>query len=258
MSNRKTKKRHVEYDPALGPHHPITVKLPDICRKSVRTHINTIYVGTIIRIYDPRFETEGQLATAHWCTIDGVYVTLHNEQKCDFVDLKYKKWVVDHRCVKVGAFKLFSKASFNDIEDDIRNKTINEIKQRNHRILMNYTYMDFLTRKDRETYDCTLFQLTCNCGCSKQVVKYTCSQNNTVNAGRRYYGCSDRYTDSQDSCNFFVWESEIEHEKYITCECGRLCKKVNVSKEGLLPVFKFICIDRYNKMYPGCKVYIDA
>ena len=102
MASLKNKRLHVEYD-SVPDHQPsVMVKLPERCRKSVRTHINTIYVGTIIRIYDPRFGTEGQLATAHWCTSDGIYVTLHNEQKCDFVDLKYKKWVVDHRCVKVG------------------------------------------------------------------------------------------------------------------------------------------------------------
>ena len=56
---------------------------------------------------------------------------------------------------------------------------------------------------------------------------------------------------------FFVWESEVEHHRYIKCECGTLCKKVNVSKKGLLPVFKFICINRYNKVHPGCKVYLD-
>ena len=112
---------------------PITFeRLPDTCRKSLRTHINSIYVGSIVRIYDPRFITEGQLATAYWCTRDGLFVTLHSEQRCDFADLKYKKWIVDHRCVKVGALKLFSKASSNDIDENPRNKTINEIKQRNY------------------------------------------------------------------------------------------------------------------------------
>ena len=104
---------------------------------------------------------------------------------------------------KVGVFKLFSKASSNDIDEDLQNKTINEIKQRNYRILMNYTFMDFPSRKDRESYDSTLFKMTCNCGCSKQVKKYSCSKSNAANAGRRYYGCEDRYTSSQDSCNFF-------------------------------------------------------
>ena len=118
--------------------------------------------------------------------------------------------------------------------------------------------MDFPTRMGRENYDYTLFKMICNCGCSKQVTNYTCSENNAVNPGRRYYSCSDRYTDSHDSCNFCVWETEIEHQKYITCECGTLCKKVNVIQKGLLPEFKFICIDRYNKVHPGGKVYIDA
>ena len=126
----------------------------------------------------------------------------------------------------MGVFKLFSKTSPNDIDEDLRNKTINEIKQHNHRILMNYTFMDFPSRKDRKSYDCTLFKMTCNCGCSKQVKKYRCSENNAVNTGRRYYGCADRYTSSQDSCNFFVWKWEVEHHSYIKCEYGTLCKKV--------------------------------
>ena len=82
--------------------------------------------------------------------------------------------------------------------------------------------------------------------------------NNSDNAGRKYYGCSDRYSNSHDSCNFFVWESEIEHEKYITCECGTLCKKVNINEKGLLSVFKFVCINRYNKVNPGCEIFLDG
>ena len=62
---------------------------------------------------------------------------------------------------------------------------------------MNYTFMDFPSRKDRESYDCTLFKMSYNCGCNKQVKKYSCSENDVVNAGRRYYGCKDRYTSSQ-------------------------------------------------------------
>ena len=167
MSNQESKRVKVEEVLSFNP-QPITFeRLPDTCKKSVRTHINSIYVGSIVRIYDPRFGGERQLATAHWCTLKGLFVTLHSEQRCDFVDLKYKKWIVDHRCVKVGMLKRFSKASSNDIDEDLRNKTINEIKQRNYQILMNYTYIDFPSRKDRESYDCTLFKMTCNCGCSK-------------------------------------------------------------------------------------------
>ena len=128
MRSQKLKRSHVEGSVSHS-REKVTERLPESCKTSVRTHINSIYVGTIIRIYDPRYGTEGQLATAHWYTDEGVFVTLHDDQRCDFISLKYKKWVVDHRCVNVGAFKLFSKASFNDIEDDLQNKTINEIKQ---------------------------------------------------------------------------------------------------------------------------------
>ena len=56
-----------------------------------------------------------------------------------------------------------------------RKKTVNEIKQQNRRILMNDTMMRFPTEIDRCTYECCLFMLTCNCGYSKQVQKYTYS-----------------------------------------------------------------------------------
>ena len=71
-------------------------RLPDGCKKTVQTHINTIYVGSIIRIYDAGYKPEGQLATVHWITNEGLFVTLHNEGICTFVDLKFKSWVVDH------------------------------------------------------------------------------------------------------------------------------------------------------------------
>ena len=47
--------------------------------------------------------------TVHWITNEGLFVTLHNEGICNFVDLKFKSWVVDHGFVKPGAFKLFAR-----------------------------------------------------------------------------------------------------------------------------------------------------
>ena len=118
--------------------------------------------------------------------------------------------------------------------------------------------MDFPTQFDRETYSCLLFRLTCNCGLSKRVHMYTCAETNPTNPGKRYYGCVDKYNNSNMSCNFFVWCEEVEHETYQKCECGRICKKVNISGEHLLPVFKYVCVNKGNKYHPGCKVFIDA
>ena len=51
--------------------------LPAHCRRTVRTHINTVYVGSIMGIYDRKYGPKGQLATAHLSLNDQVYITLH-------------------------------------------------------------------------------------------------------------------------------------------------------------------------------------
>ena len=254
MSNIKRKKTQSDHK---TPHrNPVTI-LPSKYKDTVRSHVNSVYVGTIIRIYDPSYSEEGQLATAHWVTDQGIFVTLHEEQRSDFVTLKYKTFVVDHRLVKPGAFRLYCRTGTDDIRSEERSKTINEVKQQNSRVLMNHVVMDYPTQLDRETYACSLFKLTCNCGFSKRVKNYTCSEFNKENAGQRYYGCEDKYSTSVHSCNFFVWEREIEHQAYEICDCGILCKRINISKQGLVPVYKFVCVNRNNKYHPGCNVFRD-
>ena len=105
-------------------------RLPDDCKKTVQTHINTIYVESIIRICDSGYKPEGQLATVHWNTNEGLFVTLHNEGICNFVDLKFKSWVVYHGFVKPGAFKLFARYGTNDIQEEQRRLTINDKKKK--------------------------------------------------------------------------------------------------------------------------------
>ena len=213
------------------------IVLPVKYKDTVRSHINSVYVGTILQIYDPAYSEEGQLASVHWITNDGLFVTLHDEQRSDFVTLKLKKIVVDHRLVKPGVFRLFCRTGTDDFKDEEKSKTINEVKQKNSRILMNHMVMDFPTQRDRETYQCSLFKLTCNCGYSKRVKNYTCSESNKVNVGQRYYGWVEKYSTSIDSFNFFVWENEIEHHTYQTCYCGILCKRINISKNGIVPMY---------------------
>ena len=232
--------------------------LPEHCRKTVRTHINTVYVGTVLRIYDNKYGSAGQLATAHWFVFNKLYVTLHKDQICEFVDLSQHQWVVDQETVKPGAFVLYVRPGTNDIKDEKIKKTCNEIRQKNNKVLMNDTLMDYPTEADRETYDCCLFRLTCNCGSSKKAALYTCSRMNDEHAGKKYYGCCNKYVRSEESCNFFVWQKEIEHNHFVKCKCGQLCKKVNVSSGDLLPVFKFVCINRSNKYHQGCNVFLDA
>ena len=47
-------------------------------------------VGIILRIYDPKYDTSGQLEKAHWVIDKGLFVTLHTEDVCTFVDLVRK------------------------------------------------------------------------------------------------------------------------------------------------------------------------
>ena len=122
---------------------------------------------------------------------------------------------------------------------------------------MNDTLIDFPTKADRESYRCSLFHITCNWNNSERAVTYSCYRSNPENAGKLYYGCPKKYTNSEESCNFFVWKTEVEHKKYITCKCGILCKKINISAKGMLPIYKFVCINRNNKYHHGCKVMFD-
>ena len=250
------KKRRVE-DCDLPITGDVRTVVPDGYKDKVNDHINSVYVGTILRIYDRKYSIEGQLATAHWATDQGVYVTLHDEQRSDFITLKYKTWVVDHRPVKPGAFRLFTRPGTDDMRDENRILTINEKKQKNNRILMNNMVMNFPTQRDQQTYECALFKLTCNCGYSKKLKKYTCSHSNRENGGQKYYGCVDKYSMNVNSCNFFVWENEIEHETYQTCKCGILCKKVNIGKKGSPPNYKFVCVNGQNKNHQGCNAFYD-
>ena len=63
-------------------------QLPELSQKIKKEHINSIYVRTILRIYAPEYGNEGQLATTHWATDEGLFCTLHDEQKSSFMQLQ--------------------------------------------------------------------------------------------------------------------------------------------------------------------------
>ena len=148
--------------------HPVK-RLSDIEYMTVKKHINSVYVGTVIRLLGSYSNDKGRLATAHWMDKRGIFVTYHFEEISTFIDLRDKTFVVDHEFVRPGSFQLFTKFGTSDMEHETKKKTVNEIKQQNRRILMNDTMMKFPTETDRSTYECCLFMLTCNCGYSKQV-----------------------------------------------------------------------------------------
>ena len=94
---------------------------------------------------------EGHLVTTYRRIEDDISATLHDDCKMGFVSLKYKTWVVDQRQVKPGSLRLFSRFGTDDIEEENKINTINKIKQKNSRILINNTLMDYPTQVDRQT-----------------------------------------------------------------------------------------------------------
>ena len=120
----RTKKRWVERYVSANIVRSTTVVL-DGYKDKVNDHINSVYVGTILRIYDPAYSIEGQLATAHWATEKGVFFTLHDEQRSDLISLEYKTWVVDPRPVKPDPLRLFNRSGKDDMKDETRKLTIN-------------------------------------------------------------------------------------------------------------------------------------
>ena len=75
ISNHTQKKRKTS---ETFEHVSDQIQLPISRRLTVKSHVNSIYVGSIVRIYDKRYGTEGQLVTVHWGTEDGLFVTLHD------------------------------------------------------------------------------------------------------------------------------------------------------------------------------------
>ena len=125
---------------------------------------------------------------------------------------------------------------------------------------MNNTVMKFPTETDQNSYQCILFILTCNCGYSKRVKKYTCSHRNPENVGKEYFGCKDRYSSSGIGCSFFAWAEEVQHHVYKKYKCGKICKKIQVGNSGSssTKIFKFVCLNRSNKYVNGCNMYEDS
>ena len=97
MSKQGSKRRKQNLHSLSGDRVILTDHLPNSCKDTVRNHINSVYVGSIVRIYDAAYGPEGHLVTTHWITEDSIFATLHEDSKMGFVSLKYKTWVVDQR-----------------------------------------------------------------------------------------------------------------------------------------------------------------
>ena len=107
---------------------------------------------------------DGHLVTAHWAVNRRLFVTIHEQSVCNFIDLKNQRWVVGHIAMKSGSVILVQRYGTDDIKDNLRDKTYNEVRKRNSSILMNNTLIDFPMKADQETYRCSLFCLIYKCG----------------------------------------------------------------------------------------------
>ena len=115
MSKEGVKRKKIDLVTYATCHTP-TDRLPITCATTVKNHINTVYVGSIVCIYDNTYGAAGHMVTAHWSTEEGIFATLHDDSKSDFVRLKYKTWVVDQMHVRPGAFRLFQRFGTDDIK----------------------------------------------------------------------------------------------------------------------------------------------
>ena len=97
---------------------------------TVERHINSVYVGTIIRLLGSSSNTKGRLATAHWVDKRGVFVTYQNKEISTFLDLRDKTFVVDHRDVRPDSFQLFTKFGTNDMDVEPGKKTLTRSSNR--------------------------------------------------------------------------------------------------------------------------------
>ena len=76
----------------------------------------------------------------------------------------------------------------------------------------------------------------------KEMWRYRCSNSNTRNPGRVYFGCSDFKTEGVSSCDFFAWGEEFDHGHYETCDCGQHCK--HIEKPTNSNKFVLICLSK--------------
>ena len=78
MNDYKKRKSNVLVDSSKSYY----VNLPNHCKDAVKTHINTVYVGSVLRVFDTSLPPEGCIVRANWITEHGLHVTFLEERRC--------------------------------------------------------------------------------------------------------------------------------------------------------------------------------
>ena len=202
--------------------------LPYECRLLVSEHVNTIYVGSMVRLFSNETEEYSSIGIAHWSSERGIYFTMLEEKIMKYYDIQLFKWVVNNNKVYPGAYVLARRDKTDDIHASLTSKSDNEQVKWNTKTLWNDVLYHFPTKKDQYTYKCMRYRMTYECNVPKKAVKYYKEYQESDSFRSVYYACQDR--GNSNSCSFFVWDYEISHGHCKLCKCDRLVKITSKNK----------------------------
>ena len=221
----------------------------------VHKHCNTVYTGSRVRIWKPfTFAEEGRVVYVHWGCSNGLYVYWEDTNINGFVDLRPgHRFVVDNRGVRVGALRVLCRTNTDDLANGKDSLSLECLKKHYNNVLLNDIFFWFPTKVRRQSYECCRFRKTCFCELKMRPKLYFCSDSNTRNPGKPYYGCYNR-DKSESHCDFFAWQEEFDHNVDEQCKCGNHTKLIEYPKQT--GKFFLVCYNRHRE-YPdkGCNLF---
>ena len=230
------------------------VYLPTECIVSVMYHSDSIYVGSRIRVWKRSPDNNSEvtkLGTVHWYTSDkGIYISFDDSKQSGFVQLKQSdRWVVRHSRVMAGALLCHRRSNSNDIARQFSQMSQKEMKTVYSMRMINSIYFKFPTKQMQSTYPCLMYKRRCFCREKIRPKLNVCSPTNIKNSGRYYYACKHLNT-GYSHCDFFAWKEQFDHGLNEPCECGKLCKKIELNKYS--GNYALIC---FEKESGGCQFF---
>ena len=122
--------------------------LPYDCRVIVHEHVNTIYVGSLVRLFSNETDEYSSVGIAHWSSDRGIYFTMLEEKIMKYYDITQFKWVVNNSKVYPGAYVLARRDKTDDIHASLATKSDNAQVQWNKKP---YGMMYYTTSHVRKT-----------------------------------------------------------------------------------------------------------